>query len=57
MELAGFGKVLAANSKVEIVNYCGTVEKGDLILDGTCAVCGHAVARVVETSQTSHEHN
>ena len=57
MELAGFGKILAANSKVEIVNYCGTVEKGDLILDGTCAVCGHAVARVVETSQANHEHN
>jgi hypothetical protein len=45
------------NVVVEIVNYYGTVENGDLILDGTCAFCGHAAARVVETSQASHENN
>jgi RNase P subunit RPR2 len=45
------------NILVEIVNYYGTVKNGDLILDGTCAFCGHAAARVVEASQTSHENN
>lgn len=45
------------NILVEIVNYSGTVENGDLILDGDCAFCGHAAARVVETSQASHENN
>jgi len=42
---------------VELVDYTGTVENGDLVLDGSCAVCGHAAARVVETSQASHENN
>ena len=45
------------NVVVEIVNYTGVVENGDLILDGDCAVCGHAAARVVETSQATHENN
>ena len=45
------------NILVEIVDYTGTVENGDLILDGSCAVCGHAAARVVETSQMKHENN
>jgi len=45
------------NILVEIVNYTGVVENGDLIFDGDCAVCGHAAARVVETSQASHENN
>jgi hypothetical protein len=39
------------NLLVEIVNYYGTVENGDLILDGDCAFCGHAAARVIEASQ------
>ena len=42
---------------VEIVNYYGTVENGDLVLEGDCANCGHAAARVVETSKASHENN
>jgi hypothetical protein len=45
------------NVVVEIVNYYGTVENSDLILDGTCAFCGHAAARVVETFKASHENN
>ena len=45
------------NVVVEIVNYYGTVENGDLILDGICAFCGHAAARVVETSKISHKNN
>ncbi len=43
---------------VEIVNYTGHVEKnGDLILEGSCAVCGREVVRVVETSEVRHENN
>ncbi len=45
------------NTFVKIVEYSGTVEHGDLILDGTCAVCGHTAARVVEMPQVSHENN
>ena len=42
---------------VEIVNYYGTVKDGDLCLDGDCAVCGHAAARVVETSKANYAKN
>jgi hypothetical protein len=45
------------NIFVEIVNYYGTVENGDLMLDGTCGFCGHAAARVVETSKIRIENN
>lgn len=45
------------NVFVEIVDYTGTVENGDLILDGSCALCGHAAARVVEASQLKRENN
>jgi hypothetical protein len=45
------------NIMVEIVNYSGTVENGDLILDGDCAFCGHAAARVVETSKANYKNN
>jgi len=45
------------NVLVKIVDYYGTVENGDLMLDGTCAFCGHAAARVVETSKARHENN
>ena len=45
------------NIPVEIVNYYGMVEKGDLVLDGDCAVCGHAAARVLETSKARNENN
>jgi len=36
---------------VEMVGVTGEEEKGDLILKGSCAVCGQAVVRVVETSE------
>ena len=42
---------------VELVNYYGAVENGDLVLDGDCAVCGHAAARVVENPRASHKNN
>jgi hypothetical protein len=43
---------------VQIVNYSGTVAKnGDLILDGSCAVCGHGVTRTLETSENRNENN
>ena len=42
---------------VEIVNYYGTVKDGDLCLDGDCAVCGHAAAKVVETSKANYSKN
>lgn len=45
------------NVVVEIVDYYGTVENGDLMIDGTCAFCGHAAARVVETSKIRIENN
>lgn len=31
-----------------IVDFSGHVEKGDLILQGRCAVCGGKVARLIE---------
>jgi hypothetical protein len=43
------------NHPVELLDYSGTVDKGDLVLEGSCAVCGHAAARVVETSQANYE--
>lgn len=33
---------------VTIIDFAGTVVSGDLVLKGNCAVCGHAVARLVE---------
>jgi len=43
---------------VQIVNFAGTVEKnGDLILKGSCAVCGHEVVRSLETSEVRNENN
>jgi hypothetical protein len=45
------------NRFVEIIDYYGKVEDGDLVLDGTCAFCGHASARVVEPSQMRRENN
>lgn len=45
-------------TSVQIINFTGTVEKnGDLILDGYCAVCGHAVTRSLETSEDRNENN
>lgn len=42
---------------VEIVNFTGEEERGDLILKGQCARCGHEVARVIETSETNWGNN
>lgn len=42
---------------VEIVNFSGEEENGDLILKGSCAKCGHEVVRMVETSETDAEGN
>ncbi len=33
---------------VKIVDFKGMVSRGDLVLNGCCAVCGNEVARVVE---------
>lgn len=33
---------------VKIVDFKGTVNRGDLVLDGSCAVCGNRVTRVIE---------
>ena len=43
---------------VQITNFTGDVEKnGDVILKGSCAVCGHEVVRVLETSENRNENN
>ncbi len=36
---------------VEMVRFTGKEENGDVILKCSCAVCGQAVVRVVETSE------
>jgi hypothetical protein len=41
-----------------IINFTGDVEDhGDLILRGSCAVCGHKVVRLLETSEIRNENN
>ena len=43
---------------VQIVNFTGDVDKrGDVILKGSCAVCGREVVRVLETSENRSENN
>lgn len=42
---------------VEITNFTGEEEKGDLISKGACARCGHEVARLVETSESDKSQN
>ena len=42
---------------VEIINFTGEESRGNLVLKGSCAKCGHEVARVVETSQTDSSVN
>ncbi len=42
---------------VEIVRFTGEVENGDVILKGACAPCGHAIVRVVETSERDSSMN
>ena len=45
------------NVLVEIVDYTGKVENVDLVLDGSCAFCGHAAAGVVEFPLANYENN
>jgi rRNA maturation endonuclease Nob1 len=42
---------------VEIIEFKGEEHKGNLVLTGSCAQCGHEVARVVETSQADSSVN
>jgi hypothetical protein len=42
---------------VEIINFHGEEENGNLILTGKCAKCDHEVARFIETSEVSLEGN
>ena len=42
---------------VEMVKVTGKESKGDVILEGACAKCGHAVVRVVETSERDSSGN
>ena len=42
---------------VTITNYAGEEDKGDVILKGACAQCGHEVVRVVETSERDSSGN
>lgn len=44
-------------TSVQMVDYTGTEKNGDVILEGQCAVCGHKVARVVETSEAPPPNN
>jgi hypothetical protein len=38
----------ACRTSVTITDFTGKIEKGDLILRGTCATCGGDVARLIE---------
>ena len=42
---------------VPITKFTGDEDKGDVILKGSCAKCGHEVVRVVETSESDHSGN
>ena len=42
---------------VELIKFTGEEPDGDLVLTGSCAKCGQAVARVVETSQVDSTGN
>ena len=44
-------------TSVEIVKFIGKMEHGNIVLDGSCAVCGGKVARVVETSERDVRRN
>ena len=47
----------ACRGNVEMVKFTGEEKKGDVILKGACAKCGHAVVRVVETSERDSSGN
>ena len=42
---------------VQITKFTAEERKGDLILRGECATCGHEVVRVVETSERDSSGN
>lgn len=42
---------------VKMIDYTGTEKKGNLLLEGACAKCGHRVVRVVETSEAAPPNN
>ena len=42
---------------VEIIKFKGEERDGNLVLTGSCAKCGHQVARVVETSEVDSSGN
>jgi Zn ribbon nucleic-acid-binding protein len=42
---------------VQIANFTGEEQNGDLHLKGSCAKCGYEVVRVVETSETDNSKN
>jgi hypothetical protein len=42
---------------VEIIKFTVEERDGNLVLKGSCAKCGHEVARVVETSQADSSGN
>jgi hypothetical protein len=42
---------------VQIVDFAGEEQKGDLIMKGKCAQCGHKVVRLVETSEHDYSGN
>ena len=45
------------SGSVEIVKFKVEESDGNLVLTGSCAQCGHKVARVVETSQVDPSGN
>ena len=42
---------------VEIADFTGDEENGDLVLTGSCARCGYNVVRVIETSERDSSDN
>ena len=42
---------------VEIVDYTGGEERGDLIIEGRCRICGREVRRFVESSESTQHQN
>jgi hypothetical protein len=48
---------LKCRTVVQIVNFTGLIDMDDLILTGSCAVCGDQVVRSLETSEFRKENN
>jgi hypothetical protein len=53
-DLYGLAKVFCSQCAVgvTIINYTGAVKNGNIILRGSCAVCGHEVVRLLDGSGT-----